>query len=319
MDGTVARMAIRTISSRLPRVPVGWIPQVERGVSDPPDPTRRQAPRKADLAMSDGLFAVSLIAGSANVIMQLARPGVGYGVLESRVEGGRADLHPFKRARTTIGYLAVLALGTDEERAAFRAAIDTAHRQVRSSPDSPVKYNAFDRDLQKWVAACLYKGSVDLYRMFYGEIADDEADRQYQEAKLFGTALQMAPDMWPPDRAAFDEYWAEQLATNIHIDEPVRRYLYNIAAVRMRGVTLPGPLHKLVEQPMLFITTGFLPQRFRDEMQLSWGPARQKQFEALIELLRVANNLTPQQLRELPFTALMWDMRWRMKTGRPLV
>ncbi|MEO8815863.1 MAG: oxygenase MpaB family protein, partial [Mycobacterium sp.] len=143
---------------------------VERPVSDPPDPKRRRAPKSAGIDMSDGLFGISLMSGSANVIMQLARSGVGYGVLESRVDSGRADLHPFKRARTTIGYLAVVALGTDEEKTAFREAIDTVHRQVRSTPDSPVKYNAFDPDLQLWVAACLYKGSVDLSRMFYGEI-----------------------------------------------------------------------------------------------------------------------------------------------------
>lgn len=189
------------------------IAQVERPVGDPPDPRRRRARPGSTADMTDGLFGLSLMAGSANVIMQLARPGVGYGVVESKVDSGRADLHPFKRARTTIGYLAVVALGSDEERAAFKRAIDSAHRQVRSGPDSPVKYNAFDPQLQLWVAACLYKGSVDLYRMFYGEMDEEEAERGYQEAKIFGTALQVRPEMWPADRAAFDKYWQEQLET----------------------------------------------------------------------------------------------------------
>ena len=296
------------------------VPHVERTVSEPPDPNRRRAPTsKQGMSMADGLFAISLMAGSANVIMELARPGVGYGVVESTVESGRADIHPFKRARTTVGYLAVVALGSDQEITAFKEAIDVAHRQVRSTKDSPVKYNAFDPQLQLWVAACIYKGSVDLYRMFYGEMDDDDADRQYREAKILGTALQVREEMWPPDREAFDKYWQEQLNTNIQIDDVVRDYLYDIAAVRMRGVTLPGPLHKFVEQPMLFVTTGFLPQRFRDEMRLSWNDGKQRQFDALIGVLRVVNNLTPKPLRQLPFRALMWDMRWRMRTGRPLV
>jgi uncharacterized protein (DUF2236 family) len=294
--------------------------QVERPVSAPPDPSRRRAPRqRGGLDMSDGLFGMSLIAGSANVIMQLARPGVGYGVVESKVDSGRADLHPIKRARTTIGYLAVVALGTEAERQAFKKAVDSAHRQVRSTKGSPVKYNAFDPELQLWVAACLYKGSVDLYRMFYGEIDEEEADQQYQEAKIFGTALQMNEEMWPADRAAFDKYWEDQLDSNIHIDGRVRDYLYRIAAARMRGLTLPGPLHKLVEGPMLFITTGFLPQRFRDEMRLPWDANKQRQFDALIALLRIVNNATPGPVRRFPFNALMTDMRWRMRTGRPLV
>lgn len=294
--------------------------QVERPVSAAPDPKRRRAaPPKHAGELSDGMFGLSLMAGTANVIMQLARPGVGYGVLESVVESGRADLHPFKRARTTIGYLAVVAMGSETEQRAFREAVDASHRQVRSGEDSPVKYNAFDPELQLWVAACLYKGSVDIYRMFYGEIDADEAERQYQEAKAFGTVLQMRPEMWPPDREAFDRYWQQQLDTNISIDAPVRKYLYRIAAVRARGVTLPGPLHKLVEAPSLFITTGFLPQRFRDEMRLPWDSGKQRQFDALIAALRVVNNLTPGPVRRFPFNALMWDMRWRMRTGRPLV
>lgn len=294
--------------------------QVERPVSAAVDPKRRRAAPPSHAGdLSDGLFGLSLMAGTANVIMQLARPGVGYGVLESVVDSGRADLHPFKRARTTIGYLAVVALGSETERLAFKKAIDGAHRQVRSTEDSPVKYSAFDPDLQLWVAACLYKGSVDLYRMFYGDMDDDEAERQYQEAKIFGTALQMRPEMWPPNREAFDRYWQQQLDTSISIDAPVRKYLYRIATVRARGVTLPGPLHKLVEAPSLFITTGFLPQRFRDEMGLPWDSARQRQFDALIAALRVVNKLTPGPLRRFPFNALMADMRWRMRTGRPLV
>ena len=58
------------------------------------------------------MMGIALLAGSANVIMQLALPGVGYGVMESRVESGRIDRHPIKRARTTFTYLAVAGRGT---------------------------------------------------------------------------------------------------------------------------------------------------------------------------------------------------------------
>ncbi len=113
--------------------------------------------------------------------MQLARPGVGYGVLESRVESGRVDRHPIKRARTTFTYLAVATQGSDAQKAAFRRAVNKAHAQVYSTDESPVAYNAFDKDLQMWVAACLYKGAVDVYEVFVGEMDDETADRHYAE------------------------------------------------------------------------------------------------------------------------------------------
>src|SRR5215472_7446067 len=138
------------------------IGHVERAVADPPRPQRPRGRR--GLGIDEGPIGVALLAGPANVIMQLARPGVGYGVLESRVESGRVDLHPIKRARTTFTYLAVAMAGSDAQKEAFRQAVNRAHAQVYSMPDSPVQYNAFDPDLQLWVAACLYKGGVDVYR-----------------------------------------------------------------------------------------------------------------------------------------------------------
>ena len=154
----------------------------------------------------EGLTGVALLAGPANVIMELARPGVGYGVKESRVESGRIDRHPVKRARTTFTYIAVAPKGTEVQKAAYRRAVNKSHAEVYSTPDSPVSYNAFDKDLQLWVAACIYKGIVDVLRTFVGEMDDETADRIYQESTALGTTLQVPAEMWPADRSAFDRY-----------------------------------------------------------------------------------------------------------------
>jgi len=263
-------------------------------------------------------MGIALLLGPANVIMQLARPGVGYGVLESRVEGGRIDLHPIKRARTTFTYLAVAMAGSDAQKAAFRRAVNRAHAEVYSTADSPVEYNAFDPDLQLWVAACLYKGGVDFFRTFVGEMDKQDADRHYRDGMVLGTTLQVPAEMWPPDRAAFDRYWQAQL-DKVHIDDTVRDYLYPIAVARMRGRTLPESLRRLPEGLALLITTGFLPQRFRDEMRFSWDPDKQRRFDRLIAVLRTVNNLMPRFVRRFPFNVLLWDLDRRIKAGRPLV
>jgi uncharacterized protein (DUF2236 family) len=277
-----------------------------------------QALVRRGAGIDDGLMGVALLAGPANVIMQLARPGVGYGVLESRVESGRVDLHPIKRARTTFTYLAVATQGSDEQKAAFRRAVNKAHAQVYSTDESPVAYNAFDEDLQMWVAACLYKGAVDVYRVFVGEMDEETADRHYTEGSALGTTLQVPEEMWPADRAAFDRYWQESMA-NVHIDDTVREYLYPIAVARMRGMKLPGPLQRWSESFSLLITTGFLPQRFRDEMQLSWDDRRQRRFDRLMTVLRTVNHVMPRFIRQFPFNVLLKDLDWRIRSGRPLV
>lgn len=273
---------------------------------------------RAGSTFGDGLMGVTLLAGPANVIMQLARPGVGYGVLESRVESGRIDLHPIKRARTTFTYLAVAVAGNDAQKAAFRRAVNRAHAQVYSTPDSPVQYNAFDPELQLWVAACMYKGALDVYRIFIGEMDDEEADRHYREGMALGATLQVPPEMWPADHAAFDRYWDESLG-KVHIDDAVRDYLYPIAVARMRGMALPGRLRRLPESVALLITTGFLPQRFRDEMRLPWDPAKQRRFDRLMAALRTVNRVMPRFVRRFPFNLMLWDLDRRIKTGRPLI
>jgi uncharacterized protein (DUF2236 family) len=208
--------------------------------------------------------------------------------------------------------------GSDAQKAAFRRAVNRAHAQVYSTPDSPVQYNAFDVDLQLWVGACLYKGAVDVYRMFVGELDGADADRHYREGMTLATTLQVPPERWPADRAAFDRYWQASLA-KVHIDDAVRGYLYPIAAGRVRGVALPGPLQRALDGFGLLITAGFLPQRFRDEMRLSWDAGKQRRFDRLMAVLRTVNRMMPRFVRRFPFNVLLWDVDRRIRTGRPLV
>jgi uncharacterized protein (DUF2236 family) len=292
------------------------IPHVDRPIADPPRPQPARRPRRP--AEDYGLMGVALLAGPANVIMELSRPGVGHGVAESRVESGRIDRHPIKRARTTFTYIAVANAGTDEQKAAYRRAVDRSHAQVYSTTDSPVQYNAFDPELQLWVAACIYKGGMDVYRTFVGEMDEADADRLYRQGMTLGTTLQVPPEMWPADRAAFDKYWQESLE-KVHIDDTVREFLYPIAAGRLRGVALPHRLQRRLDSFNLLITTGFLPQRFRDEMRLPWDAAMQRRFDRLTAVLGVVNRMLPRVVRQFPFNLMLWDLERRIRTGRPLV
>lgn len=269
---------------------------------------RRPARRVADL-----LNPASLLMPASNVIMQLSLPGVGYGVQESRVDSGNVYKHPFKRARTTGTYLAVATVGTDADRARYKAAVDSVHRMVRSTESSPVRYNAFDPKLQLWVAACLYRYFVDQHELLHGPLDDASADAVYHDAKRLATTLQVRDEMWPADRAAFDEYWKRTL-DELHIDPPVREHLHGVASM----VFLPWPL-RLAGGFNLFATTGFLAPEFRSMMQLDWSPTQQRRFEALLSALRVADRVIPQQTWQLLYRLYLLDLRLRARLGVRLV
>lgn len=270
---------------------------------------KRPATRVADL-----LNPAAALLPAANVIMQLSLPGVGYGVLESPVDSGNVYKHPFKRARTTGTYLAVATIGTEADRKLMRAAVDVAHRQVRSTAKSPVSYNAFDPKLQLWVAACLYRYYIDQHEFLHGPLDDATADAVYRDAKRLGTTLQVPERLWPPDRVAFDEYWKRTL-DELHIDPPVREHLYGVASVAF----LPLPLRVLAGRFNLFATTGFLAPEFRALMKLDWTEAQQRRFEWLLSALRVADRLLPNQVWVFGYQLYLWDMRFRAKRGRRIV
>jgi uncharacterized protein (DUF2236 family) len=134
--------------------------------------TARWDPR-AEITAAEAMDFWAFAAGAANVIMLLK--------------------HPWKRAGTTFQYLAVAILGRPEDRAAFREAVNGAHRHVKSTPNSPVRYNAFDTELQMWVAACLFVGLEDTYQLLRGGMTAQQAEQYYRSAWALGTTGRRAP------------------------------------------------------------------------------------------------------------------------------
>jgi uncharacterized protein (DUF2236 family) len=222
-------------------------------------------------------------------------------------------VHPWKRLRTTLTYLAVAMMGTDEDRAAYRAAVDGAHRSVHSEPGAPVKYNAFDPKLQLWVAACLYWGIVDLEQRLHGPLDEDTADVLYQYAARLGTTLQMRPEMWPADRKAFQQYWDTNLAAKT-IDARTRTYFDSLIDLKM----VAKPLRIFAPVQRLFVTS-LLPQHLRDEMRMSWSPRQERFANLLLRLIGTVHRRLPKPARLFPMNACLYDMRRRHRRGTPLV
>lgn len=274
--------------------------------------TRRWDEEPVDL--TEALDFWSAAAAAANVIMQMSNPGVGYGVAESRVESGALMEHPWKRLRTTAQYMAVAVLGTAAERAAYRDAVNVVHRQVRSTAESPVKYNAFDRDLQLWVAACLFVFYEDTYQLIHGKMTEEQAEGFYRYAWSLGTTLQVTEDQWPQTRAEFDDYWNAQ-CERVQLDDYVRDYL-----LRLVNLKMINPLMRLTLAPLLrFLTVGFLPPVFREQLGVEWSDTEQRQFENLFLFVSFVNRFLPGFIRNVSYSLLMSDLRRRIRRRKALV
>ena len=244
-------------------------------------------------------MGVALLAGPANVIMELARPGVGYGVMESRVESGRADRHPIKRARTTFTYLAVARRGTE----AAEEGLPARGRQVPCpgllDPGQPGRVQRLGQGSPALGGGLHLQGRCRRLSHLHRRNGRRDCRSPLLGGSTLATTLQVPEEMWPANRKAFDRYWQESLE-QVQIDDAVREYLYPIAVSRIRGVRLPGRIQRANERLNLLITTGFLPQKFRDEMHFEWNAEKQRRFDRLMRVIRFVNNLAPRFIRAVP-------------------
>ncbi len=245
--------------------------------------------------LRDVVRDASFLAGAPRrFLMEIALTPVGLGVAEH----SRALRDPVGRFRNTTAYIYLVAFGTPTEREAVIRRVNRAHGPVRSGPDAPVAYSAFDPALQLWVAGCMYYGGRDLWQRVFGPMGPDAAESLYEQFQTYGTSLQVPAELWPADRAAYDAYLARTL-DGIDLDPRVREYGHRL---------LDPASHPLPVRPVLrlvrFVTVGLLPDRLRDAYGFPWSPVDRRRFDALMRVSAAAYRRLPRAARELP-TALV--------------
>lgn len=258
------------------------------------------------MELADQAVEASVLLGAGAAIMnQLAMPGVGDGVVEHSDTLER----PLDRLRTTLTYVYVVALGSDEERAAVAQMVNRAHAPVRS----PGRYSAFDPELQLWVAATLSQLGEHLQERVFGPLDADVRERLYRQTWAYGTLLQVEPGAWPPTRAAFDAWWDASLG-RLGATPEVRVYCRELVAQRGAPAYL-RPLRPLQS----LMTRGLVPPETRAALDLPWSRRDQWLFDLFWRVFPPAYRLLPRPLRHLPATLYLRDFRRRRRQGRRVI
>lgn len=226
-----------------------------------------------------------VLGGAAAILLQVADPVVGAGV------AGHSAFatDPMRRLRHTLAYVYAVSLGDAEQVRAVATLVDRAHAGVPG---------ATDPDRQLWVAATLYRVGVQVHELLHGPLPPSLDVELYEASALLGTALQMPADRWPPDRAAFDLYWADAVEA-LQVGDDARAVARDLLHPRR------VPLWVHAGMPLgRTITAGLLPASVRDAYGLPWRP---RAFARAVRLARIAARLTPRRLRELPSRRLLTD------------
>ncbi|KAE8381651.1 hypothetical protein BDV26DRAFT_278646 [Aspergillus bertholletiae] len=263
-------------------------------------PKELENPQKIQKVVREGIL---LAGGGAAILLQVAMPGVGKGVDEH----SNFSYRPLDRLRTTMTFVYCMAFGTAEEKRIIIEMVHKAHSVVKG-PD----YSADDPHLQVWVAATLYAVGIDLYEQIFGRMDETTAEAVYREYAILAVSLRVEPEMWPPTRQAFWEYWDEQINK---IQHQITPHAKNVAQDLLFNKQVPFMIR--ISLPLVrLMTADLLPDSIREGYGLKTSSTRERMQKVIRGLTKAVYPATPTFIRTYPMRYYLKDMRKRMKKAQ---
>lgn len=284
-------------------------PSVETNEKTAPTAARETVlnfkPKYINLIVQEGII---IGAGAAAILLQLAEAGVGQGVNQHSNFTYRVT----DRLRTTMTFVYCMVYGTPEERRTITDMVTRVHNQVNGTLDEGrnkgKRYTALDPELQLWVAATLYATAIQTYQRIFG-IIDDEILQEniYREYAILATTLQVPPEMWPPTREAFWEYWDSKVAT-LEVTQHAKEAGSDLLSLRH------APFYLRIFLPSVrIVTSELLPERMRQEFGLK---LHRRTYKVVEFMTKAMYRPLPLKVRSYPARMYMKDMRTRLAQHR---
>jgi uncharacterized protein (DUF2236 family) len=232
--------------------------------------------------------AVLLVGGGRALLLQVAHPLVAAGV----VQHSDFERDPLGRLYRTIDVTTKIVFGDARASAEAAERLRQVHSRVRGRTGHGTSYAAKDPDLLLWVWATLVDTSLLVYRRYVADLERAEIERYYREQTRFALATGIPKGHWPPDYAAFRDYF-EASISNLRPSEDSHRIADSILRPTPLALRPLGPVVRLT-------TIGLLPDLVRRRLGLQWGERRERLFSASSATIRNLMPLLPGFAREFP-------------------
>lgn len=250
--------------------------------------------RPGSVAWNVAREGVLLLGGGRALILQVAEPRVAAGVAEF----SNYREAPWRRLYRTLDVTTRIVFGDERSSAEAAAALRRVHEGVRGRDDRGKRYRASDPELLLWVHATLIDTSLLMYDRYVRRLTDSERAIYYEQMKPVAEAYGIPTDVLPTHWKAFRAYFDGMLADGLRVTDTTRDVANSILSPDLPRLAKPPALPAI--EAIRMVTVGSLPPALREELDLPWGPLRERLLGASQATIRRLLPLMPGLLRQLP-------------------
>lgn len=250
--------------------------------------------RPGSLAWRIGAEGVLLLGGGRALIMQVAEPRVAAGVAEF----SNYREAPWRRLYRTLDVTTKIVFGDERSSAEAAEALRRVHERIEGRDDRRRRYKASDPELLLWVHATLIDTSLLIYDRYVRRLSESERAIYFEQMRPVAEAYGIPLDRQLTHWKAFVAYRDEMLRDGLRVTDTTRDVAASILSPDLPLLAKPAAIPAI--EAIRLVTVGTLPESLRDELELPWGPLRERLLSAQQGTIRRLLPLLPSLLRQFP-------------------
>jgi len=157
------------------------------------------------------------------------------------------------------------------------------HREIKGDMPDGSRYHALDPETYYWAHATFVEQVLYFADTFVKRLTDAEKEQIYLESKTWYRRYGVSDRPMPATYAEFEEYW-NQMINEVAVPHKTARYGVGYVT---KGFPAPKAVNPAVWRVIAvvfnpvaaFLTTGGLPPRARDLLELPWSDRQERAYQ----------------------------------------
>ena len=164
------------------------------------------------------------------------------------------------------------------------------HTDIKGELPDGTRYHALNPDTYFWAHATFVEQVLYFADTFVKRLTAQDKEQIYRESKTWYRRYGVSDRNLPADYAEFEKYWDDMLDTVV-VPHKTARYGVGYVTTGFPRPQAVSPLAWKLIAPVFnpvaaFLTTGGLPPRARDLLELPWSAAQERRYQRLAAVCR---------------------------------